>query len=197
MSQNHLYLRFFQHTLLQKFSESNFHVFEVFDGGNKTEPTDVYVVGLKDGQVHGPYEAPYAYSGHHINAYEKSEENIVIDFCPTPWENFREYLKLENMLNPPETIDWDHDISTTNGEEATRFTIDMGKGMVTKTIFPNTINSKFINTFDFPTINEEYRGKKYCITYGVTAIAYSRVALVKKNICDSDQDKVKKESLLE
>ena len=39
-------------------------------------------------------------------------------------------------------------------------------------------------------LNEEYRGKKYCITYGVTAIGYSRVALVKKNICDSDQDKV-------
>ena len=96
----------------------------MFDGGNKTEPTDVYVVGLKDGKVHGPYEAPYAYSGHHINAYEKSEEKIVIDFCPTPWENFREYLKLENMLNPPAAVNWESDISTTNGEVATRFTID-------------------------------------------------------------------------
>ena len=162
----------------------------MFDGGNKTEPTDVYVVSLRDGKVHGPYEAPYTYSGHHINAHEKSEEKIVIDFCPTPWENFREYLKLENMLNPPEAVNWDSDISTTNGEEATRFTIDMGKGKVIMTTFPNTINSKFINTFDFPTINEAYRGKKYCITYGVTAVAYSRVALVKKNLCDSDLDKV-------
>ena len=94
------------------------------------------------------------------------------------------------MLNPPAAVDWESDISTTNGEEATRFTIDMEKGKVIKTTFPNTIDSKFINTFDFPTINEAYRGKKYCITYGVTAIAYSRVALVKKNLCDSDLDKV-------
>ena len=73
----------------------------------------------------------------------------------------------------------------------TRFTVDIGEGKVGKTIFPNTIDSRFINTFDFPTINEDYRGRKYCITYGVTAIAYSRVALVKKNLCNSDEDKVR------
>ena len=67
-------------------------MFEVFEGGDKTDSTDVYVVSPKDGEVHGPFEAPYAYSAHHINAYEKSEEVIVLDFCPTPWENFREVI---------------------------------------------------------------------------------------------------------
>ena len=88
-------------------------------------------------------------------------------------------------------IDWDSHTSTTSGEEVTRFTVDIGEGKVGKTTFPNTIDSRFINTFDFPTINEDYRGRKYCITYGVTAIAYSRVAVVKKNLCNSDEDKVR------
>ena len=162
----------------------------MFEGGNVNDTTDVFVVNLKNGETKGPFTAPYAYSAHHINAYEKSDTEIIVDFCPTPFENMREYLKLENMLNPPEEIDEDTHVSTTNGEEATRFTINVEKEIVEKSTFPNTIGSKFINTFDFPTINEEYRGRKYCIVYGMSAIAYSRVALVKKNLCHSDEDKV-------
>merc|ERR1711971_1040493 len=93
-------------------------------------------------------------------------------------ENMREYLKLENMLNPPATFD-PESVTTTGGVEGTRFTINTKEGTVKSEEFPNTINS-----FDFPTINEEYRGKKYCITYGMAAFAYSRVAVVKKNVCD-------------
>ena len=80
--------------------------------------------------------------------------------------------------------------------------------METKT-FDNFLNNKYINKFgntsrvtrnsqvlkspyntDFPTINEDYRGKKYCIAYGLSAFAYSRTALVKKNVCNSEEDKV-------
>ena len=175
---------------LQRYPESNFHVFELFDGSNKTDTTDVFVVNLKSGDVKGPFPSPWIYSAHHVNAYEETEDKIILDMCPTPFENMREYLKLENMLNPPEEIDEDTHVSTTNGEEATRFTINVEKEIVEKSTFPNTIGSKFINTFDFPTINEVYRGRKYCIVYGMSAIAYSRVALVKKNLCNSDEDKV-------
>ena len=172
----------------KKFPESNFHAFEVFDG-NRTDKTDVFVVNLKNGDVKGPFSTDYAYSAHHINAFEKSEEEIVLDWCPTPFENMREYLKLENMLNPPATFD-PESVTTTGGVEVTRFTINTREGTVKSEEFPNTINSKFINNFDFPTINEEYRGKKYCITYGMAAFAYSRVAVVKKNVCDPDKDEV-------
>merc|ERR1711874_382723 len=65
----------------------------------------------------------------------------------------------------------------------------MGK-TVTTSSFPNTINNRFINYLDFPTINEAYRGKKYCYCYGVTMMGYSRTALAKKNVCNSDDDKV-------
>ena len=37
--------------------------------------------------------------------------------CPTPFENMREYLKLENMINPPEKIDETSESSTTGDSE--------------------------------------------------------------------------------
>ena len=46
-------------------------------------------------------------------------------------------------------------------------------------------------TSDFPTINENHRGKRYCYTYGVSSFSISRHALVKKNLCNSEEDKVK------
>ena len=159
------------------------------DGSNKTDTTDVFVVHLKTGEVKGPFPSPWVYSAHHINAYEETEDKIILDMCPTPFENMREYLKLDNMLNPPPVLT-DTEISTTAGAEATRYWINMKSGAVTTSTFPNTIGSKFINTFDFPTINEKFRGKKYCITYGWSAFAYSRTALVKKNVCNAEEDKV-------
>jgi beta-carotene 15,15'-monooxygenase/beta,beta-carotene 9',10'-dioxygenase len=52
------------------------------------------------------------------------------------------------------------------------------------------INSPWINQFDFPVINERFRGRHYCIAYGLTAFDYSRMALVKKNMCDPSKDLV-------
>ena len=39
------------------------------------------------------------------------------------------------------------------------------------------------DTLDFPAINEEYRGRPYCFVWGWTARNYSRIVLVKKNLC--------------
>merc|ERR1712126_283194 len=173
----------------KKNPESKFHVFELFDGSNKTDTTDIFVVNLKSGDVKGPFPSPWVYSAHHINAYENSEQEIVLDLCPTPFENMREYLKLDNMLNPPKELN-DIDISTTGGSEITRYNIHIKSGNVKTSTFPNILKNKYINTFDFPTINEDYRGKKYCYTYGMSAFAYSRTALVKKDVCTSKEDKV-------
>ena len=56
--------------------------------------------------------------------------------------------------------------------------------------YDDVICEQPLNTFDFPTINEDYRRKKYCYTYGMNTFAYSRTALVKKNVCTSEDDKV-------
>merc|ERR1740128_1231811 len=91
------------------------------------------------------------------------------------------------MMNPPTVSEW---VSTNKDSEFTRFKINLDSGLVTSSTFDNTIGSRFINQFDFPVINERYRGKRYCVTYGWSAFDYSRTALVKKNVCDSTQDKV-------
>jgi hypothetical protein len=39
------------------------------------------------------------------------------------------------------------------------------------------------DTLDFPAINEEYRGRPYCFVWGWTARNYSRIVLIKKNLC--------------
>ena len=55
-----------------------------------------------------------------------------------------------------------------------RYRINTKSGKVVPSQFPNSIKNRFINNFDFPTINEDYRGKAYCIVYGWSAIDYSR-----------------------
>ena len=55
----------------------------------------------------GPFPSPWTFSAHHVNAYESSPSEIVLDLAPTPFHNMRDYLKLDNMLNPPgERDDW-------------------------------------------------------------------------------------------
>ena len=96
------------------------------------------------------------------------------------------------MLNPPEPGSQEAYVSLTGDLQLTRYRINLSTKDVTLNTFPNTINSKFINNFDFPTINEPHRGKQYCIIYGVSAYGYSRTALIKKNVCNSHEDKVRK-----
>ena len=167
-----------------KIWEANFHAFELLTWLEE-ENTDVYVVDLRTGQV-SEYETEPTYSAHHANAFEEGDE-LVVDLCPTPYINLKTYLDLENQLNPPEIL---RGISTTADQEFSRYRINMKTSKVSTTSFQNTIKSIFINNFDFPTINEAYRGVAYCWVYGWSAIDYSRMALTKKNVCDSTKDKV-------
>jgi len=164
--------------------EAAFHIFELLEW-MEGEQTDVYVMDLRTGEVQ-EFETEPTYSAHHANAYEDGEE-LVVDLCPTPYINMRDYLSLENQLNPPELS---RGVATTAGQEFTRYRIAPATATVTSHSFPNTIDSRFINSFDFPTINEGYRGVRYCVVYGWSAIDYSRQALVKKNVCDSTKDQV-------
>jgi len=166
-----------------KVLEKNFHVFEAFKWSNETENTDIYVVDLNSGDVKGPFTTPWVYSAHHINAYEDSEEEIVLDLVPAGF--FFKAFRLEEMLQPPML-----EVETGEAMRALRYTINIETGQVRTATFPNTINNKHIDKFDFPTINENHRGKRYCYTYGVSSCSISRHALVKKNLCNSEEDKV-------
>jgi len=165
--------------------ETGFHVFELLTW-LENEPTDVFVVNLKTGKV-TQFDTKPTYSAHHANAYEDGDGKLIVDISPTPYVNLRDYLALDNMLNPPEELTG---VFTTDEEEFTRYNIDLEAKKIELSTFPNTIENKFINNFDFPTINEDYRGLPYCIVYGWSAMDFSRMALTKKNVCDSTLDKV-------
>jgi len=169
----------------KKYFSSNFHVFELLEWVDN-EDTEIFIVDLKTGKSTNMTTHPF-YSAHHVNAYRTTEDELVVDICPTPYENMREYLVLDNLLNPPVESTW---VSTNKDSEFMRFTINMAEGKVQHKFFPNPTKSRWTNQFDFPVINEKYRGVKYCVVYGVTAFDYSRTALVKKNLCDSNLDKV-------
>merc|ERR1719458_699675 len=93
------------------------------------------------------------------------------------------------MLNPPEVS---NDNAGSCNLAITRYHLYLETSTVKALGFSNLMNdNRYINQFDFPVINEAYRGKEYCIIYGWSAFDYSRTALVKKNVCDSTQDKVR------
>jgi len=170
----------------KKMFQTGFHVFELL-AWLEDELTEVFVVNLKTGEVTDMFTDP-TYSAHHANAYETDDDKLIVDIAPTPYENLRDYLSLENMLNPPEVSKYRS--TSGEGQELTRYALDLQTKKISHSTFPNTIQNKFINSFDFPTINEEFRGLEYCIVYGWSAMDYSRMALVKKNVCDSTKDKV-------
>ena len=96
------------------------------------------------------------FSLHHVNAYEYVKDTLVLDMAPAPYENIKEYCLLKNMLNPPEKGSEGADKCSTG--ELTRINVNFRTGLVNSTLFSNPLNNKFVNRFDFPTINEEYRG---------------------------------------
>ena len=69
---------------------------------------------------------------------------------------------MENMLNPPD-ISIGNNGSTCGDKDVTRYTIDLKALTISAQTFPNTLDdsvARYINKFDFPTINEAYRGKE-------------------------------------
>lgn len=50
---------------------------------------------------------------------------------------------------------------------------------VTTQEFPAPAQMPQFNMFDFPTINELFRGRAYCWVYGVVAMDYHRTSIVK------------------
>lgn len=170
---------------------NRFHIFECIDVVD--EPTDVFIVNLKSGEVM-EMEGDILFSMHHINAYEtKDGKQIVMDLSPTDELAIKTYPLLENMLNPTEnSTSWD--TSTCGNHEVTRYTFDLETGSVSASTFENLLQgsslARYVNRFDMAVINEEYRGREYCIIYGWSSFDYSRNALVKKNVCDASKDKV-------
>jgi len=169
-----------------KFWSVNFHIFETITQDPKGT-TDIYLINLKTGEV-TPRSTEYVYSLHHANAYEERNE-VVVDLVTNRYESLRDYMKLKDMLNPPKV----RNFSEPTGEDLYRFRIGIHEDVVQVKSFADddkTALHTFTHHFEFPIINEAYRGKPYCILYGWSSIQLSRQTLVKKNFCDDSLSKV-------
>ena len=86
----------------------------------------------------------------------------IAHLCHVHILTLRDYVALENMLNPP-NISIGTNGSTCGDKDVTRYTIDLNALTISAQTFPNTLDdsvARYINKFDFPTINEAYRGKE-------------------------------------
>jgi len=152
--------------------------------------TDIIVMNLHTGDVTSHTKTAGLYATHHINAYEIVEngvEHLVVDLVRSPWYAMTNFTDRETMLNYEDTG------IMTNLFNITRYTIDLRNPSVTavkESSWPNELGIPYINQFDFPLINPEYEGKHYCFAYGQAIVETYRQYLVKKNICESSQDKV-------
>lgn len=154
-----------------------------------TKPTDIYVVNLKTGVIDLETSTMPIFSAHHVNAYEDDENGrqLVVDLCQTDPSGMGSYMKLDKMREAEQGI---HKATSV----LRRFTLNMDTKMTAMTTPQAPVNSsspipKWITTFDFPTINEKFRGKRYCYAYGVVAIDYAFNALVKKSLCGDAAEK--------
>jgi len=155
-----------------------------------TTSTDIVVLSLDTGDVVSHTNTDGIYATHHINAYETIEDgttNVVVDIVRAPWYSMTNFTDRETMLN------WEDSGAMTNLFILSRYTIDITSHDITsvsESSWSNKLDIPYINQFDFPLVNPEYEGKPYCYAYGQAIVENYRQYLVKKNICDSSQDKV-------
>jgi len=159
----------------------NFHAFEVMEWHD--EEMEVAIIRLADGHV-DRFSAPPTFSAHHANAYNLDDGRFVLDLCPANYEIFGDLLLLENAVHPSE------DSTMSANGNFTRFIIDVEQESLTLEQFGPVKDFPQFSQFEFPTINENYRGKKYCWVYGWVSIGYSHHTLVKRNVCGQGGEKM-------
>jgi len=149
-------------------------------------PTDIYVVNLKTGAIQMETSTLPFFSAHHINAYEDGRD-IVVDLCEGDHNGLGHYMQLDVMREAKQGIG-----KATSKLRRFRINLDTKMTAMTTPQAPTTSSNDipaWITTFDFPTINEKFRGRRYCYAYGVVAIDYAFNALVKKSLCDDAPEK--------
>nr|WKB14787.1 BCO1 protein [Sinohyriopsis cumingii] len=149
------------------------------------EETTIYVVELKNGIVHS-IKTDNVFTMHHINAFEE-DEDIVVDISTYPSPDFIKNLQLSILRDPQLRNSFDvHAV-------VKRYHINLKNKTAMFTLFDSTPDIPFASRIDMPTINENYRYKNYCFVYGVVLkkddMELSRIALVKKDLCNMKRDK--------
>jgi len=169
---------------MMKLPTVNMHPFEALYL-LEDEPTKIYLINLHDGSVIDGFassDPSLIFGTHHINAWEEGGE-VVFDFSTNPWDAMATYLDIKSLLTHVDThADRAHFV-------VKRIRLNLSTKTVGVEDWPNALNVPLHNTLDFCVINFDYDGRKNCYVYGWAPMDYWRQVLVKKDLCDSRNDK--------
>ncbi|GFN92086.1 beta,beta-carotene 15,15'-monooxygenase [Plakobranchus ocellatus] len=147
------------------------------------EPTTLYVVDLKSGDL-TTITMETVFTMHHVNAYDVSDTQIVMDISTYPNPDFVSHLQLHVLMDPVARNSFDAHA------KLKRITIDLTKREAhLAAVDPRPVPG-IVSLLDMPAINEAYRSRHYCFVYGlvlkVDNVTLSNIAIVKKDLCHSD-----------
>jgi len=148
-------------------------------------PCKIKLVNLVNGDVLSfeTEDPSMVFATHIANAWEEGEEEVVFDLATNPWDAMAEYLDRDTMLHHP------HTESDLAGQVMKRVRLIMSTGETIVEEFPNLGGEPWMNTFDFPTINDNYSGYKNRYVYGWVTVDYWRNTLIKRDTENSNGDK--------
>lgn len=135
-------------------------------------PTYIHVMAIKDGSFK-TFEFPPFISVHIINSFERVNENgeteIVVDYPTlTTMEGFNhdrcyyEILNIEYMLS--DQFSYMKDFKPLNDVTIRRFVMNLATGKGEVIDHPKTWQPQLLHV-DFPFVNDNFRGKPFCIVY--------------------------------
>lgn len=144
------------------------------------EQSTFYIVDLKTGQV-TTIKTTNIFTMHHINAFDLSKKEMMMDVSSYPSPDFVSHLQLRLLRDPSARNSFDAHA------RLKRFCINIGTKTVQEVPLGNT--QSLASLLDMPVINEAYRSKQYCYAYGLVLktdnITLSSIAIVKKDLCQN------------
>ena len=147
---------------------------------DESAPTLIYVVNLKTGLV-TELQTDNVFVLHHINAFEdRSSGKLFVDVPAQKNPTYFKTWTIDLMINANATTRNKMSIKTVTR----RYILDINHKSVEKYDFPNVKRN-----LEMPTINENFRSKKYCYVYGAMynydLKDYTHIAINKQDLCNS------------
>ena len=149
--------------------------------------TQMHVINLKSGEVK-TLETENIFFLHMVNAYESSlfKNEIIIDVSTYKDIEEMKQMSLDRLYNV-------YARAVSANATLKRYTLDLDHGDVSVHTYQPLSGIPFINRLDFPTINENFRSKRYCYTYGIVYNYDQKdqmnMAIVKKDVCTGKNEK--------
>ncbi|RUS71169.1 hypothetical protein EGW08_021069, partial [Elysia chlorotica] len=147
------------------------------------KPAKLFVVDLKSGNL-TTITMETVFTMHHVNAYDVSKTEIVMDISTYPNPDFVSHLQLHVLMDPVARNSFDAHA------KLQRITINLDKGEAHLAPVDSRPEPGLASMLDMPVINEAYRSRHYCYVYGLVLKAdnktLSSIAIVKKDLCSSD-----------